>query len=206
MKTDAYYRKLLKDYPSEISKDQMYKICAISKKTCLYLLSSGLVPCRDTMKKTRRYRIRIADVITYLKDREINPEKYRPPDGYYRQDLTQRSNKRSQEKNYVPRLPITDKTIVLMRSFYSDALADNPDVLSVKQVAAFTGYCSSTVIGWCCRQDIKNFRIKDKYYIPKEYLLDFLVSKHFIEIRVKSEKHIKFIKAIWDRVKNSNRS
>ena len=206
MKTDAYYRKLLKDYPAEISKDQMYKICAISKKTCLYLLSSGLVPCRDTMKKTRRYRIKTADVITYLKDREVNPEKYRPPDGYYRQDPTQGSNKRSQGKKYVPRLPIMDKTIALMRSFYSDALADNPDVLSVKQVAAFTGYCSSTVIGWCCRQDVKNFRIKDKYYIPKEYLLDFLVSKHFIEIRVKSEKHIKFIKAIWDRIKNSNRS
>lgn len=38
--------------PNIITKDQMYRICHISKKTCLFLLESGLVPNIDSGKKT----------------------------------------------------------------------------------------------------------------------------------------------------------
>ena len=34
--------------------------------------------------------------------------------------------------------------------------------------------------------------IQQKFQIPKEYRLDFLVSRYFIGIAVKSEKHKKF--------------
>ena len=38
------YETILKTYPKTISKDQMYKICHISKSTCLYLLDSLALP------------------------------------------------------------------------------------------------------------------------------------------------------------------
>lgn len=57
-------------YPEYITKDQMYRICHISKKTCLFLLESGLVPNIDSGKKTRRFKIKTVDVIQYLKDRD----------------------------------------------------------------------------------------------------------------------------------------
>ena len=52
------YDEIRKQYPETISKDQFYRIAHISKATALYLLQSGLVPCIDSGKKTRRYTIR----------------------------------------------------------------------------------------------------------------------------------------------------
>lgn len=47
--------EILKAYPKGMSKDQFYKVAHISKATALYLLQSGLVPCNDSGKQTRRY-------------------------------------------------------------------------------------------------------------------------------------------------------
>ena len=69
--------------PATITKDQFYRICHISKRHAKYLLDSGLVKCVDSGKKTRKYKIEIKDVLAYLIDRELDPEKYRAPAGYY---------------------------------------------------------------------------------------------------------------------------
>ena len=79
-----------------------------------------------------------------------------------------------------------------MRQFYEALLKNYPDVLSVRQVAQFTGYGEGSVAKWCSKQELKSFFIRQKFKIPKEYLLDFLVSRYFIGIAVKSEKHQKF--------------
>ena len=200
MNTTAYYRTILKAYPETISKEQMRIICAISKKTCHYLLTSGLVPCQDTGKQTHRFRIKTTDVIQYLKDREVNPEKYRPPKGYYGRNPEKCSNATG-----VPYFPIDGKTVALMRSYFAKALKDYPDVLLTEQVAEFTGYGVNSVNGWCSKQKLKHFRICGRFYIPKEYLLDYLVSDQFIKINRKSEKHIQFIYAIWDRIGNKRK-
>ena len=69
--------------PATITKDQFYRICHISKRHAKYLLDSGLVKCVDSGKKTRKYKIEMKDVLAYLIDRELDPEKYRAPAGYY---------------------------------------------------------------------------------------------------------------------------
>ena len=60
--------------PEIITKDQLYRICHISKSTALYLLQSGKITCEYSGKKTRCYKIRKADVITYLEERKVFPE------------------------------------------------------------------------------------------------------------------------------------
>ena len=50
-----YYESIRRKYPEAVSKDQFYQIAHISKATALHLLQNGLVPCKDTGKKTRRY-------------------------------------------------------------------------------------------------------------------------------------------------------
>lgn len=82
--TEKKFDAIRRTYPETISKDQFYRIAHISKATALHLLQNGLVPCKDSGKKTRRYTIRTDDVITYLIDREIQPEKYGAPDHWYR--------------------------------------------------------------------------------------------------------------------------
>lgn len=79
-----------------------------------------------------------------------------------------------------------------MRQYYERLLKNNPDVMSVEQVAQFTGYNKNSVSRWCGKKELKCFYIKQRYQIPKEYLLDFLVSRYFIGIAVKSVKHQRF--------------
>ena len=80
----AYFESLRHQFPEMMSKEQFYKVAHISKATALYLLSSGKIPCKDSGKKTRRYRIRTDDVIFYLIDRELHPGKYCAVDAWYK--------------------------------------------------------------------------------------------------------------------------
>jgi intergrase/recombinase len=76
------YSFLINRYPEFVTKDQLYRICHISKKTALYYLENGVIPCIDSGKKTRRYKIAIKDIIFFLQDRDKNPEKYYLPNHF----------------------------------------------------------------------------------------------------------------------------
>lgn len=184
MITEKYCKEILKQYPEYITKEQMYRICHISKKTCLFLLESGLVPSIDSGKQTRRFKIKTSDVIQYLRDRDDYPELFKAPDGFYKGH----GCKKAPSFDEV----FTANDLVRMRQFYERLLTNQPDVLTVDQVAQFTGYCKNSVTRWCSEQELRSFFIRRRYHIPKGYLLDFLVSKYFIGITVKSEQHQKF--------------
>ena len=167
MITEKYCREVLTEYPEYITKEQMYRICHISKKTCLFLLESGLVPSVDSGKKTRRFKIKTADVIQYLRERDDYPELYKAPDG--------------------KKAPTFDEVfikgdLVTMRKYYEELLINQSDVMTIEQVAEFTGYCKTSVRAWCNKQEVKCFLIRQRFQIPKEYLLDFLVSKYFMPV------------------------
>ena len=95
MRTLLECYKILEEYPNGMTKDQFYRVARINKQHAKYLLDSGLVPCINTGKKTRKYHIATHDVITYLCDREDHPEKYKErtaaPNGT-RTSLPQRSS------------------------------------------------------------------------------------------------------------------
>lgn len=177
MSNKGKYDYLLEQYPDHMSKEQMYKVCHISKKTCTFILRKGLVKCSDNQQATCRYKIKTVDVIRYLEKREKNPEYYKPPASYYKRSLHE--------------LPsaLTPKDIVLMRQFYTAMLKDEPDVLKTADIARITGYCLSAVTRWCKNKYLQSFNIKTHYYVPKEYLKNFLVSWHYIGISVKSKRH-----------------
>ena len=81
MKYDA---KEFKKYPEIMNKEQMRIACHISKQTALYLLQFYLIPHTCTGKKTRCYAIKKSDVIAFMNDREVNPEKYIAPKNWYK--------------------------------------------------------------------------------------------------------------------------
>lgn len=64
------------EVPSIITKEQMRLICHCSKRTALYYLKSGKLPCEYSGKKTRCYKIRKEDLMVFLEDKEQNPEYY----------------------------------------------------------------------------------------------------------------------------------
>ena len=166
MITEKYCSEVLAQYPEYITKDQMYRICHISKKTCLFLLESGLVPNIDSGKKTRRFKIKTEDVIDYLKSRDDYPELYKAPDGYY---IGNGGKQKAPSFDEV----FTKEDLERMRQYYENRLRKYPDVMTVEQVAQFTGYCKNSVGRWCSKQQVKCFFIRQRFYIPKEYLLEF---------------------------------
>ena len=171
------------EIPDSISKDQLYRICHISKSTALYLLKSGKIPCHDTGKKTHRYTIRKADVVEYLENRAIFPESYPAPAGWYGGHYQIKMERE-----------IPPATLKQMKEFYADSLKIYKDVLSGAEVIAFTGYSKSCVNHWCSTGVVKAFKRGRVFYIPKVYLIDFLCSYYFRTITRKSPAHIQLLK------------
>ena len=166
--------------PDIITKDQLYQICHISKSTALYLLRSGKIPCEYTRKKTRCYKIKKADVITYLEKRKIFPESYSAPAGWYK-------------GNYSIKLEtkIPENALKNMRQYYTEMLAQYPDVMTATEVSTIIGYGKTTVNNWCRKGHLKAFKRNNMNHIPKVYLIEFCYSKYFRTITRKSDWHIR---------------
>jgi len=183
MRSKLQHKKILNKYPEYISKDVMYKLCHISKRTALYLLESGLIPCTNSGKQTRKYRIATKDVVEYLVQRELQPERYLAPEGWYK-------GKGKHKNDFVILPPETSEKI---RDYLEHLMENYPDVLNVQQLAEITGYTYTTVVRWCSSKNLFHLCIRGKFKIPKTSLLDFMMSTDFWRIRTKSEKHREFI-------------
>lgn len=166
--------------PDIITKDQLYQICHISKSTALYLLRCGKIPCEYTGKKTRCYKIKKSDVITYLEKRKIFPESYSAPAGWYK-------------GNYSIKLEtkIPENALKNMRQYYTEMLAQYPDVMTATEVSTIIGYGKTTVNNWCRKGHLKAFKRNNMNHIPKVYLIEFCYSKYFRTITRKSDWHIR---------------
>ena len=183
---------LLAPYPDPMGRTDFRKACHIGTRTSIYLLESGLVPCENNGKKTRCYKIAKADVAAYLLRRLTEPEYYTPPSDWY--------------KNYPQRKPPATSLIYSLNyaaisqqklhSYLKKMTKGYPDVLTVSQIAQITGYQVHTVSRWCTEERVKSFVIRNRYMVPKAWLLDFLTSEEYNNITRKSKEHYDMIAAV----------
>ena len=183
--------QLKRTYPEVITKDQFYRICHVSKRTATYLLDNGFVPCTNSGKKTRKYKIRLDDVITFLERREANPLAFKAPDNYYK------DNKGSASKNESYAYSLNTSRLLhyrkMLRVFLKSRLADCEDVMTPKDIEKVLGYSYKSVTRWCINKELRSFLILNKFKIPKEYLIDFMASERCILIAKKSDKHLEMM-------------
>ena len=170
---------LLAPYPDPMGRTDFRKACRIGTRTSIYLLQSGLVPCENTGKETRCYKIAKADVADYLRRRLAEPEYYTPPSGWY--------------KNYPAHKP---PAFGLNGALLLTDAARQPDVLDARQIAQVTGYASRTVSRWCTEGRLKAFPYQHTYKVPKEWLLEFLTSEDYNSITRKSKEHYAMTAAV----------
>lgn len=196
--TEKKFDAIRKAYPETISKDQFYRIAHISKATALHLLQNGLVPCKDSGKKTRRYTIRTDDVICYMIDREIHPEIYRAPDQWYQHRSCHYNSRITYRKEL---MNLSDDEKATFREYIEDELRQYGDLLTIVEVTEAIGYCDTSLHRWCNTKKLKAFRISGKCLIPKISLTDFLVSQYSFDITRKTWKHTLLIKRFLDMVK-----
>lgn len=179
---------LKKTYPEIITKDQFYRICHVSKRTATYLLDNGFVPCTNSGKKTRKYKMRLDDVITFLEQRENNPLMFKAPNDYY---------KDNKGKNFSYAYSLNTKRLLhyrkMLRAFLEKHLANCNDVLTPIDIEGILGYSYKSVTRWCVNKELRAFLIKNKFQIPKEYLIDFMITERCILIAKKSDKHIEMM-------------
>lgn len=181
----VYCDEIRAKYPKTMSKDQFRKVAHISKATALFLIQSGLVPCRDSGKKTRRYTIRTEDVISYLSDRILYPHKYKACEGWYHDKSSGKNIRRSLSS----RFSFTDEQTELLRQYYESQMQALDDLLTIKQLAAFMGYDSTTIVNWCNKRGLKSFSISGKFLIPKESAIHFIASPAICAMAQKSYIH-----------------
>lgn len=170
MQRNEDIKQRLQGYPSYISKEQLCKICHISKRTALRLLEDGSIPCKSNGKQTRKFQIALADVEAFLLKRQarikINPREAR---NVYR--------------------PMSAEMKSLLPHIVTDWLEPYPDVLSVDEVVQITGYGSSSVVKWCKKENLQHYCIGRKFFVPKTWLQEFMLSERFWGIHVKSHIH-----------------
>ena len=180
------YDKLREQYPEYISLDQLYQICHIAKRSAVYLISNGIIPAIDTGKRTWRYQIAIDDVIHYLRRREQWGSMI-PSGAVSSRPQSAKSHRTSLSFAVKP----GDEQEV--HNYFEQLYADTEDVFSVPEITILTGLSHRTVLLMLRDGGIKSIGNSPKYIVPKQYLLEFVSSKRFIDIKSNSEAFQKII-------------
>lgn len=171
-------------FPGEyLSKEQFYKIAHIKKDTALWLLESGLVESEKPERKGFGYKIPKEAVAHYLIDRTINPAKY---------SKTNRCNRYP----HGPEIPYSAELSAKIRTIVAQEIADLPDVLAAKEISVILGYRLKHIYEWHHSCGLKCLIISKKLFVPKTFLLDFVASREYHNIREKSKEHIELLRRV----------
>jgi hypothetical protein len=169
------YDGLREEYPAIISMDQLYRICRISKRKAVWLLENGVIPCEDSGRQTRRFRIRLEDVIDFLQRLEAGELDGEIPVGAFSSGGHGQAGQ-----------PLDSEALV---SLLLEAWCDAPDMLTARQAAELTGYGTTTVNEWALRGKVAFVCYHSANLISKESLAEYLASPAGQRIAVKSDEH-----------------
>ena len=196
------YKELKKQYGDFLSLDELSRACKIAKRSARYLVENGIIPAIDTGKRTWRYKIAIGDVIDYLNRREKMGSMI-PPGAVTSRSEKRKPHKVSTRKSYAHLVMKGQESEIA--EYFSHIYSDYDDVLTTPHIVEMTGLEKSTVLKLLQAGKIKSIESHPKYLIPKQFLLEFVVSRHFIEVRTDSEIFKKILGGfeIWINAKLS---
>ena len=171
------YQYIREQYPEIITKDQLYRICHISKRKTLWLLENGVIPCEDSGKKTRRFRIKLEDVIEFLERRDAGDLDVILPRGIF----SSHSHPVCQPRTYLD----SEELCAFILAEWDDQL----DMLTVGEAAELCGYSAYTVNGWVRKGTVASVAYHGANLVPKESLARWLASREGQGIGHMSEVH-----------------
>ena len=185
------YDKLREEYPKIISMEQFYRICRISKRKARWILENGVVPCRDSGKKTRRFQIRLEDVIVFLRKRDDGLLEGVIPVGGFSSGSTTVTQ------------PRYDLDSEMLCSFLLEQWQGEPDMLTTRQAATLCGYTMYTMTRWAQDGLVKGVLYYRKYLVSKGSLAEFLSSRIGQGITAMSELHRELLEEFCAQQQNS---
>jgi len=177
---EAKYRELRKYYPKYVSKEQLRIICQISKRSAKYLLDNGVIPCEDSGKKTRCYRIALKDIIAYMKKCDKTGNSLIP-----RGEVSSKYKKVSDSKIFNTQKIIFGQENEVRR-YFEYILLEFPDVLNSYDVMEMSGLSHTTIQRLLKSGVICSWIIDRKYIVLKAYMIDFMTSRKFLNMKSNS--------------------
>ena len=183
--TDEDFKRILLEYPDEVTKEQFYRLCHVSKRIASYYLEQGFLPCEKKNTKTHKYLIKTADIVAFLKTRQENPFLYQAPAGMSRKPIEPQTT----------RNPLRESPIDLgtWQVFLSEVLSGFSDVCKVQELSRMCGYSRETILKWCEAGKFIFFDINRTYQIPKKSFIEFMASLEFATITQKQPKHLELL-------------
>lgn len=163
-----------------ISQDEMRKMLHISKRKAKYLLDEGIIPCVNTGKLTRQYRVNLSDVEEYLKH----------PYVFEVGMFTMEKPKKASAIQF-------DETIA--QAFYQELWCDENDMLTVNEICELIGYSRNTLYIWMKKGWVERHFLMNRMYVSKQALIKMVSSVEYMSIVHKSDKHQAHIWAIMKR-------
>jgi hypothetical protein len=159
-------------------------------------LENEIIPAIDTGKATWRYKIKLDDVIAYLRKREKMGSMI--PPGSASSRYKRPNNPR---KSYAMFMTECGETEI--RAYFEHIYSGFSDVLTADDIVEMTGLCKKTVLRLLLEGKIKSVTNRPKYMIPKPYLLEFVTSPYFIEHKSGTEDFKKVLGGfeIWINAK-----
>ena len=138
----------------------------------------------DTGKKTWRYQIAIDDVIRYLQQRVkwgsmIPPGAVSSRQANIIKHRSSLSMKRGSEKD--------------VYRYFEQLYKDAGDVLTLPEIIILTGLSQRTVLLMLKEKEIKSLGSSPRYIVPKQYLLDFVSSRRYIDIKSNTDAFHKIV-------------
>lgn len=149
----------------------------ISKRKAKYILDNGIIPCINTGKKTRQYKVKISDIEYYMK----HPYDFAVgmfPSG-------------TKPKPVKKEALLLDEKIVY--DYFRKLLSKENDVLPITRISELTGYGKPAIYRWIKKGWIRSVFFLNKHIIPKNELLKFLTSPTCTILPQKSLKHLQQI-------------
>ncbi len=160
--------------------EEVCRILHISKRKCVWMLQNGMIPCKDTGKKTHRYIVLRTDLDAYIKDSTEHPEKFFIHGTF----SSKKPRKREPDKYFLYPQQIPED----FRPWLDDQWYDLPDVVTPKDGETILGYEHESVRRWINRGWLKITKAHNFEIIPREWLIDFTCDYAF-QIIKKSETH-----------------
>lgn len=153
MDLTKYYPDIAAKYPAYVTQRELCEICRICPKTAYNLEQQGEIP----------YTIEQNHLIRSHKIKLTDILAY-----LYRRECRQEAD---------------SPYICAMRTFYDEHLSPYSDLLSVKDIQQITGFSSSAIVRWISTGILKAFQPGKQYTVPKDFMLDFLISPYYPQIR-----------------------
>ena len=178
------YDEIKTNYSDPLTLENVRVILKISKRKAAWLLQNQYIKCIDTGKNTRRYTIKIDDLIEYMQNVESGELIVPTVSGMF----NAHDAKSHLDSTVFPKNLPDDFEKWLEKKWENQSGA-----LTIKDITELTGYSQRSIVRWLAEGRISRVIIPDGFVIPKKYVINYLSGDGY-KITQKSYKHIILLK------------